>query len=423
MVSDSMKITTLDNGLRVVTNHLPKTGLVQFDILNAVGARHEQKNENGLVHGFEHLVFNGTKKRSKKTIIHQVENGGGSLDADTDYEEVAFRLLTIAESATEHFDILSDMVENPAFPKQEFETEKKAIIEEIRNYDDDDDDVASCKTYELVFGDHALGRPILGTVASVRRMNQTAVRNFIDNKFSYGQMIVCVSGDIEHDAAIDAVEKNFHRNLKKEPSVALPAMYHGGSALIQKPNAQVTTHLSFQGVALSDPDFYAVEALSIIMGIGMASRLHEEIREDRGLAYTIHAGSNNFCDTGIFEICFQSNPENAQKKILPLVCDEILKTSQGFSDLEIQRAKNRLLLSARVAKNDVTGMAARAGADLLSMGRVITFEETEAEINALDAETVNKAASRIFASTPTYVAVGPVKKMPSYNHLRDWLRP
>lgn len=408
-----IKTTTLSNGMRVVTDSSKTAETISLGVWVSVGARYETPDIGGISHVLEHMAFKGTATRSAFQIAEEIEAVGGIMNAYTGKDMTAYYVKVLKEDLALGLDIIADILQNSKMDKDELAKEQGVIVQEINMQNDTPDELVFDYLAAKAFPDQPLGRPILGTADNVRSVTSQKLLDYMHTQYTAGRMIISASGAIDHDAFVQMCEKAFtkigNHPVKKEQ----PGLYVGGDMRVQKDNEQVNLVLGFEGLSYTDNDYYAASVLSGIFGGGMASRLFQEIREKRGLVYSIYSFNSPETDTGIFGI-YAGTGEKEVAELMPVLCDEILTLPSTIRDDEIARAKARLKARILMRMENISTHAELNAIDMIIHGRVVPKEETIAAIDRVDSEALKRVAHRVFSSKPTLAALGPIKHVMAY---------
>lgn len=408
-----IKTTTLSNGMRVVTDSSKKAETISLGVWVSVGARYETPDIGGISHVLEHMAFKGTATRSAFQIAEEIEAVGGIMNAYTGKDMTAYYVKVLKEDLALGLDIIADILQNSKMDKDELAKEQGVIVQEINMQNDTPDELVFDYLAAKAFPDQPLGRPILGTADNVRSVTSQKLLDYMHTQYTAGRMIISASGAIDHDTFVQMCEKAFtkigNRPVKKEQ----PGLYVGGDMRVQKDNEQVNLVLGFEGLSYTDKDYYAASVLSGIFGGGMASRLFQEIREKRGLVYSIYSFNSPETDTGVFGI-YAGTGEKEVAELMPVLCDEILTLPSTIRDDEIARAKARLKARILMRMENISTHAELNAIDMIIHGRVVPKEETIAAIDRVDLEALKRVAHRVFSSKPTLAALGPIKHVMAY---------
>src|SRR5579864_9117917 len=339
------QLATLANGLRIVTDRVDTVATVSLGLWVDFGTRNEAPNINGVAHFLEHMAFKGTERRTARDIAEEIEAVGGHLNAYTSRESTAYYAKVLKEDVGLALDILADILLNSSFDPAEFERERTVILQEIGQANDTPDDIIFDHFQERAFPDQAMGRPVLGSADVLRRLSREAVMAYLRDNYGAGRMVLSASGNLDHDRIVELADNL----LSTMPAVgaagnadaAEPARYVGGEHRQGRDLEQLHLVLGFPGPTLTDPDYYAASVLSTAFGGGMSSRLFQEVREKRGLAYTIHSFAHSFTDGGLFGI-YAGTGEDDAGELVPVLCEETLRLADGLTAVELARAKAQI---------------------------------------------------------------------------------
>lgn len=416
----SIKVTTLDNGLTIATDCVDTVKTVSVGLWNRIGSRYEDNTNNGVAHFLEHMVFKGTKNRSALDIARQIENVGGYLNAYTGNEMTAYYARVMQEDAALGLEIISDLLLNPVLPEDELEKERGVILQEIGMYMDDPQSLVGLNTQRIAYGDHPLGWSILGPEGLIASMPRDVLQNFIDTHYAPNNMVLSASGAVNHDRLVEQAHRIFGDLKPKEKQSFIPAHYVGGDHRQQKDLEQTNMILAFNGLNYHDPDYYALSVLGVIMGDGMSSRLFQEIREKRGLVYSVGTFIDAYSDAGLFGIHAGTGPQ-LMAELMPVLCDSLIHAAGTFTDEELSRAKAQFRAQNLMALEGTFRRADRLAQNIIKYGRPIALEETLAKIDAVTKEDLDRLARRIFNTAPTFATVGPQAAVESYEQIEKRL--
>jgi predicted Zn-dependent peptidase len=412
-----VKLTTLKNGLRVVSD--PMTGLetAAVGVWVDTGARHELAEENGISHVLEHMAFKGTAKRSALQIAELIESVGGHLNAYTSRDQTAYFARVLKEDVPLAVDILGDILLHSSFDQAEIAREKEVIVQEIGQTYDTPDDIIFDHLQETAYPDQPIGRSILGTVGKVRGFDRSMIAGYMKSHYLAPRMILSASGAIDHDRLVQLAEAAFH-GLEAEGQIQMePAHYFGGEYREERDLEQVHYALSVPGVSYTDDDYYTAQVLSGLLGGGMSSRLFQEIREKRGLCYSVFSFSSSFADTGTFSV-YAGTGEEHIKELSHMLTDELLRASEGIEQAEVERAKAQLKASLLMGMESPASRSEVHARQMLIYGRTLPISEISEKIDAVTVEDTEKLAGRLFFGvTPTVAALGPLKNLDSFDRI------
>jgi predicted Zn-dependent peptidase len=418
----SVRSTTLPNGMTVLTDDMPHLETASLGIWVKAGSRSESKPEHGISHMLEHMAFKGTSTRSALQIAEEIENVGGELNAATSVEHTGYFARVLKEDVTLAADILADILQNSMFDQDELDREQQVIVQEIGAARDNPDDHVFDLFQEAAYPDQPIGRTILGTVESVKSFSPDVIRGYMDRNYVGDQMVVCAAGNVDHDALVDLANDRFHDLKADGAPVPVKAKYVGGEERLLSEHEQAHIVLGLEGRAYNSDGFYAAQILASILGGGMSSRLFQEVREKRGLCYSVYAFHWAFADSGIFGIA-ASTGEAEVTELLPVIMDELRKATESITDEEVVRVRNQIRAGLLMSLESPSSRAGQLARQQILWGRPIPLQETVDRINRITADRVKLIASQIFAGDRISLAgIGAVQKMPDYQTIADRLK-
>ena len=414
MSDDSVRITRLDNGLTIATDHIPHVETVALGAFVGVGTRHESAAENGVAHLLEHMAFKGTATRSARDIAEEIEAVGGLLNAYTGRESTAFYAKVLKEHAPLALDIISDILLNPAFDQQELKRERQEILQEIGQAHDTPDDIIFDHFQETAFPGQGVGRPVLGRSEIIQQLGPDDLRAYMRRFYGAENMVISAAGKIDHDAFVEMAAKAFDGLPSVQAETAEPASYVGGDYRESRELEQVHVILGLPGVGYRDPDYYASAVLATLPGGGMSSRLFQTLREERGLVYTVFSFHNAASDSGLFGV-YAGTGQDEVAELMPVVCEEIADVAHNVGDAELERARAQLKASILMSRESTTGRCEQLANNLMIYGRAMTTQEIVDALEAVDADQVRRLAGRLAASRPTLTSLGPVGQVEAFD--------
>ena len=416
-----INLTTLSNGLKIVTVERPQTETVSLGIWTNTGSAYETPENNGISHFIEHMVFKGTEKRDFKAISEDIENVGGATNAYTSREFTSFYAKMLKQDLELAIDVLADFVMAPTFPSSEMDKEKEVVVQEIKQTFDDPSDAVFEHFQEKAFADQPIGRSILGTADLVRSFDEQKLREYMYSHYAGENIVIAAAGNLKHDEFVKMVSQRMHSLRQNTNFIKPEQIYTGGFYKEIREVEQAQVVLGFNGIDYHDKDYRASHVMSLILGGSMSSRLFQEIREKRGLVYTVYSFTNSATMSGLSGIYAGLDAEQI-KQYLPVVVDELKKiTNEYVSDIELQRAKTQIkagLLMGLESSHSTAEMLAR---QFLIYGRFINIDEIVEAIDNIEKEDVMRVARRLFAGTPTYSLLGNLKDYPDYEALQKML--
>lgn len=413
----TIKKTTLDNGLRIITDYVPSVESAAVGIWTGVGTRDEELKDNGVAHMVEHMLFKGTEKRSASQIAKEIEFVGGSMNAYTSREMTSYHIHLLKDHTDLALDVLSDMYLNSTFPEEEIERERHVILQEIGMCNDTPDDVIFDLHFETAYPDQPFGAPILGKAERIASMERDTLVNYVDSHYHAGNTVISVSGNIDHDAFAEKAAELFSE-IKATPQAKTisPASYAGGEMRMNRELEQSHFILGFKGFGRLSDDYYAAQTLSSILGSGMSSRLFQEVREKRGLVYSIFSYHSGYQDCGQFGIYAGTGPDKLGE-IFPVICNEIQRISEDVSEDELARVKAQLKSSLLMGRESMMNRADMHAKHCLFRGDVLDVETLKDRINSVNLNDIKRVATVMFAGKPTLSALGPLDELESYEQI------
>lgn len=416
-----VEVSRLSNGLTVATETLPHIELVALGVWVKSGARNEREDEHGLAHLLEHMAFKGTGGRSAWKIASEIEDVGGEINAATSVETTSFYARVLKDDVPLAIDILADILTNSLFDPRELEREQHVILQEIGAAHDTPDDVVFDRFTETAFSNQALGRSILGTPETVESFTSAQLRAFMERQYGAERMVVVAAGGVTHDEFVREVEKklgSFRPHATSEQHQA--AAYVGGDYREGRDLMDAQIVLGFEGRAYHVRDFYASQVLSMILGGGMSSRLFQEVREKRGLCYSVYAFHWGFSDTGVFGIHAATGKEDIAR-LVPVVVGELRRAGEDITQEELNRARAQYRAGLMMSHESAASRASQIARQMLLFGRPITTEELVDRLSKLTVERLTDLSSRLFSTRPTVAAIGPVSALPAFEAIGDSL--
>ncbi len=401
----------LDNGLRVVTERIPTLKSVTVGLWVNVGSRDEAAGEEGLSHFIEHMFFKGTTTRSATQISSEIDALGGEMNAFTTRETTTFYVKVLDQQVRPALGLLSDIFHHSRFDPREVEKEKQVVLEEIRMVEDDPEDLVQELHQAQMLKRHPLGRPILGEATTIQGLRRARLLRFVHTHYHPRQIVIAVAGNFdlkELSSWLDAAFGSFQRPAP--PAInRWPSQVSGGLLVRKKPLEQAHVSMGLKGLALGHKDRYAAHALNAVLGGSVSSRLFQEVREKRGLAYSIYSYLSAFSDGGTFTIYAATRPREAAR-VVELACKEIRRLRRaGVSRAELDRAKNQMKGSLMLSLESSHSRMSKLAKDELYLGRHQSLEEILSEIDRVSEEQVLRLSGELFdLSSLSVTALGPV---------------
>ena len=403
----------LSNGITVVAEQIPYVKSISLGLWVKVGSRDEEPGEYGISHFIEHMFFKGTKKRTAKDIAQEMDSLGGELNAFTSRETTTFYQKVLDEDLLEAVKLLSDIFHNSTFDKKEIEKERQVVIEEINMVADDPEDSIHDLHAENMLGDNPLGRPILGNIDSVRSMDRKKILNFTRKHYQEKDIVIAVAGNFEFSHLIKILDKHFGRSSGKASSArsrVVPEI--GGKTLIKRKRLeQVHFCLGMRGLPLPHKDRYALYLLNSIIGGSLSSRLFHEIRENRGLAYSIYSYLSLFFDCGQFNI-YAATGVNTANEVIRLVKKELENVRKdGIGSDEIRKTKSQLKGNLMLSMESTGTRMHKLAKDEIYFGRFFSLEDMINEIEKVSKNQIRRLAEEIIDPRSfVFTILGPLSK-------------
>ncbi len=413
----TVQITTLDNGLRVVSHEMPHLETVSLGVWINAGARNEAPEEHGIAHFLEHMAFKGTSRRSAMQIAEEIESAGGDINAATGMEMTSYFARILKDDTPLALDVLADILLDPRFDPDEIERERQVVIQEIGASLDDPGDLVFDLAQQCAYPQQALGRPILGTVGSVSAFSPAMISAYRDSHYGAPAMVLSAAGAVTHDALVREAEAAFGRFSNRPRQTIERGAFSGGFTCREKPLEQTHLVLAFEAPGYTDEAFYATQVLASVLGGGMSSRLFQEIREKRGLCYSIGTFSSNYAETGMLGVYAATSPDLTDE-LITVLTGELTAFARNVRDDETVRARAQLKAGLLMSLESSSMRADQVARQLLAFGRVVSVEEVSQKVDAVDRAAVADLAERLFRSSqPVYSAVGALDGLASYEQV------
>ena len=416
----TIELHTLANGFRIVTEHMPDLKSASIGIWVQVGGRHERIEQNGIAHFLEHMAFKGTKTRSSLQIAESIEDVGGYLNAYTSREMTAYYARVLQEDVGLSLDVIADILLNSVFDPSEIEVERGVILQEIGQALDTPDDIIFDWLQEVAYPDQALGRTILGPADRVSTFNRGDLESFVTEHYGPNQMILSAAGAVDHDAIVRQAEALFGHlpAVPRAPELLQPARFGGGERRENKSLEQVHFALALEGPTYRDPAIYTAQIYASAMGGGMSSRLFQEIRENRGLCYTIFAQAGAYEDTGLTTIYAGTSAEQIAE-LANVTIDEMKRAASDMTAAEVARARAQMKAGLLMGLESPSNRAERLARLLSIWDRIPSIEETIAHIDDVTTGDVKEFAGKMAGQAGTALALyGPAEAAPTLDALK-----
>lgn len=397
MQSLNYEITTLDNGIRVITETVNHVQFMSMGIWVGVGSRYEKEEEWGITHFIEHMLFKGTEKRSAEEISQAIDEVGGQLNAFTSKENTCYYVKTLTEHFPLAVDVLFDMFLNSKFDNEEIAKEREVIIEEIKMYEDTPDENVQDLLSANLWPNHPLGRAILGTEESIAAFDHDTLKQYMQKHYTGKNIVVSAVGNIRHAQVVEAVQELLgHLPAGEENEKQLAGQISSGLHCYYKDIAQTQICVAMPGVAKEDDRLFPLSILNTYLGGGMSARLVKKIREDEGLAYSVYTFTGSYSDIGAFIVSAGTRPENCQR-VIDIILEELEDVRQnGITQEELTKTFSQLKGSLYMGLETVSSRMNKLGRSLLHYNRVITPEDNVADLECVTVEDVKQLAQTLF---------------------------
>ncbi len=413
MQSLNYEITTLENGIRVITETVNHVQFMSMGFWVGVGSRYENEQQWGITHFIEHMLFKGTDKRTAEQISGAVDAVGGQLNAFTSKENTCYYIKTLTEDFPLAVDVLSDMFLNSRFDNEEIAKEREVIIEEIKMYEDTPDDQVHDLMSANLWPEHPLGRAILGTEESIAAFNHDMLKDYMKQYYTGSNIVVSVVGNISHNQVVEAIREVLGVIPKGEPNQYMIAdRAKPGVNCYYKEIAQSQICVAMPGVAKEDDRLFPLSILNTYLGGGMSARLVKKIREEEGLAYSVYSYNGSYTDTGAFVISVGTRPENCQR-VIDIILEELDDVRQnGITQEELDKSFSQLKGSLYMGLETVNSRMNKLGRSMLIYDRVITPEENVNDLSKVTVEDVKSLAEDMFRRENLQITVlGPMDEV------------
>lgn len=416
----TVRRTVLPSGVRVLTEVMPGAQSASISFAVAVGSRDEVDGHHGSTHFLEHLLFKGTKTRTALDIAVAFDSVGGASNASTGKEHTSYYARVQDKAIPVAVQVIADMLTSSVIDAVEFENERTVILEELAMNDDDPQDVAHEKFFEAVLGGHELGRPIGGTPETIKAVTRAAVWQHYQNNYRPEDLVITAAGGVDHDALLALVDENLeiagwdkHLAAKPKPwreqgSVVIEPVV--SSQVINRPIAQANIILGSQGLVAGDKRRYAMAILNTVLGGGMSSRLFQEIREKRGLAYSVYSFNQGYSDAAAFGLYAGCSPQKAAEVIKLMLAELGKVATDGITDAELDLAKGNISGGLALKFESTQARMSRLSGAELTDGEFIDLDESLARYAAVQLADVKELAKLMFEAPKSFVAVGEIKE-------------
>ncbi len=406
-----IRLHRMTNGVRIISEKIEGVQSCSLGIWVGSGSRMEQLGEEGITHFIEHLLFKGTEKRSARAIAESLDSVGGQLNAFTAKEMTCYYARVMAEHLPLAVDVLTDMLFHSTFKKEAMDKERGVIKEEISMYEDSPDELIHDVFLSSAWPDNPLGKPILGTAASLDNIDRDMVLHYIKRQYVPERIVISCAGCLEHDQVLELLTPIFSQMqpAKQPPLIPAPAALSGKTTHLKKDTGQMQICLGTRGISIEDERNYPLYILNNVLGGGLSSRLVQSIREERGMAYSTYSFNSAFSDAGIFALYAGTSPQTAETVIslLRQEMEQIMK--DGITAEELNRAKEQVRGSLFMGLESVSNRMNRLGRNLLLLDKIIAPETTMEKVAAVTLEDIPQLAQYLFVEPHVLATIGPAE--------------
>lgn len=416
-----MKIThqKLISGITVATDEMTEIETVSVVFQVKTGSSNEVLANQGISHFLEHMAFKGTKTRNALKIAEEFDQIGGYFNAYTSREKTVYYAKVLQEDVGVAVDILSDILQNSLFEEKEIERERDVILQEIAQTVDTPDDLIFDLFQETAYPDQAFGRSILGTPEKVKSISRAQILEYVNDNYFTDNIIISAAGKITNDAFLKIAKDKFSSFPVSGNKNLEAVSYKGGDIRVERDLEQIHMVLGFESVPYTDPSYYDCQVLALIAGGGMSSRLFQEIREKRGLAYSVSAFCHNYDRTGMFNV-YAATSSDKINECIDVMSSELLSLADSITDEEIKRAKSQVRAGLLMSQESSISRAEKLSGNLGAYGRYLYISEIMEKINKVDKASLKSVLAKLFTSnnTPTLATIGKVDKLYGYEDVK-----
>ena len=406
----SGRLHRLANGLTVAVDPIAGAQSTAMGLYAGVGSRSEPDGKSGLAHLVEHMVFKGAGSRDARAIAEAIEDVGGTLNAWTARDQTAFHARVLPDDLALALELIADLVRAPKFDADELEREKGVVLSELGECHDTPDDLIGDRLFETAFAGQSIGRSVLGSEASVKAVTRDDLLGWIAQEYGPSRLIIAASGKVDEDALLALAEALFGDMAERDFTAPAPARFTGGQHDDRRSFEQAHWSFALPGLAAADPATPALAIFIQAVGGGMSSRLFQELREDRGLAYSIYAWGQGFADAGLFAVGCASDRDKAGET-LKLARGIVARAAEDLSEAEVRRARAQLEAGLLMALETPQGRADHLARSIEVFGRIVTVEETLAQLRAVDIAAARAVGAALHAGPVAVVSIGAAKAL------------
>lgn len=420
--TSNLRITRLENGLTIITDSVPHVETMSAGVYVGVGSRHETPEINGISHFIEHMMFKGTKTRTARGMMQELENEGLGVNAYTSKDITTYHLTGLKETLPKSIEVLADMVQNSQFPINELNSEREVVQQEIARSRDNPTRQMFDQLQRQAYPDQAYGRTTLGPDEIIANVPQQALHDYVKANYTAQNMVLAVSGNVDHDEIVKLASKHFDSLPQGTPKAPEPMTYVGGYEKRQGPIEQAHFAIGMKSVGREHPDYYAHVLAAQILGGGMSSRLFEEVREKRGLVYTTSASWSGNAEGGMI-YTYGGTKKEQLAEMVPVMTREITRLAEDASQQELDKVRRQVLTGLAGQQEAMEDRRDSLGREMLRHGRITPMDEIKARLAAVTVEDIRRVAADWRRQAPTVSGYGQVEKMPSYDEIKAMLPP
>jgi predicted Zn-dependent peptidase len=403
----SVEVTRLPSGLTIVTDAMAHLETASLGVWVGSGSRDEQPDEHGISHLLEHMAFKGTSRRTAREIAEEIEAVGGDLNASTSAENTAYYARVLKADVPLALDVLSDILADPTFDPAELKREQHVIVQEIGASEDTPDDIVFDYLQAKAYPKQPLGRSILGTPETVRSFEPSNLRSYLSRNYKAPDMVVAAAGAVDHAAVVAEVEHRFASFAGPAAPVPEFGRFVGGTHIERRELEQVHLTLALKGLPQRDPELFSLQVFNSALGGGMSSRLFQEVRENRGLCYSIYSFHVSYQDTGMFAL-YSGTAASDAPELMRVVVDQIAQAAENLTEVEVARAKAQMKAGLLMALESSRSRAEQLARQMIAYGRPIPLAEIVGKIEAVTVESARAAGRALISgSQPAVAALGP----------------
>ena len=400
-----MQLTTLPSGLRVATRQMPGLETAAVGLYAEAGSRHEPARLNGIAHLFEHMVFKGAGGRSAREISEAIEDVGGDLNATTDRDGTTFTASVMAEHVPLAVELLADLTLRPHLAETDLEREKDVVLQELGEARDTPSDIIFDDLWSAAFADQSLGRPVLGDEASIEAIRADDLKAWRQDNYRAGSLTLVAAGQVDHQALVAMAEKHLADLAPGEGAGPEPGRFTGGTRVGRGPSEQAHLTLAFPAPAQRDPDYFAARLFADAAGGGMSSRLFQQVREDRGLAYSVYASLQPYSDTGIFYV-YAATARRESAAAAQLIEEVLAEAAGAVTERELERVRTQSRAALLMSMESPWGQAHYLARQLAVYGRLVEPAEVVAELKSVTLEAMREAGAKMLAGPRARATIG-----------------